>query len=80
MQVNDYYDGLDAAACVERAELNLVVTLGAKISIDGNKWCWLFGENLQDGISGFGGSPYLAAIEFNKAFYAKLPETNHDPA
>jgi len=74
MQINDYYDGLEAAAVVERAELNLVVTLGAKVGVDGNKWCWLFGDNLQDGIAGFGDSPHLAAIDFNKAYYAKISE------
>jgi len=42
------------------------------ISLDGNKWCALYGDNLQDGIAGFGDSPYEAMCDFNKSFYAKL--------
>ena len=36
---------------------------------DGNEWCALLGENIQDGICGFGKSPYLALKEFDNAFY-----------
>lgn len=45
---------------------------GAKLSKDGNQWCWLYGENLQEGIAGFGDTPALAAKEFDRAwgFYA----------
>lgn len=42
------------------------------ISIDGNKWCALYGENLQDGVAGFGDSPAEAMAEFDKAWHAKL--------
>lgn len=42
------------------------------ISIDGNKWCVLYGENLQDGVAGFGDSPDLASRDFDKAWYASL--------
>lgn len=43
-----------------------------KISIDGNQWCVLYGENLQDGVAGFGDSPSLAMCDFNKNWHAKL--------
>lgn len=43
------------------------------LSIDGNQWCALYGENLQIGVCGFGDSPALAMVEFDKAWYAKLP-------
>lgn len=42
------------------------------ISIDGNKWCALYGTDLQDGVAGFGDSPYEAMCDFNKQWYAKL--------
>jgi hypothetical protein len=32
-------------------------------------FCFLFGENLQEGCSGFGASVYEAMIDFNKNFY-----------
>jgi hypothetical protein len=31
---------------------------------DGNEWCFLFGEDLQEGIAGFGRSVIDAAINF----------------
>lgn len=42
------------------------------IYIDGNKWCALYGENLQDGVAGFGNSPAEAMDEFDKAWAATL--------
>jgi hypothetical protein len=46
------------------------------VSIDGNQWCALYGENLQDGVAGFGDSPEEAMSAFNKAWRQKL-ETAH---
>ena len=43
-----------------------------RISLDGNQWCILFGENLQDGVAGFGDSPDEASRAFDKAWYEKL--------
>lgn len=31
--------------------------LEIKISLDGDRWCALVGENLQEGFAGFGNSP-----------------------
>jgi hypothetical protein len=47
------------------------------ISIDGNKWCALYGDNLQNGVSGFGDSPAEAMAAFNIAWFEKLPEADH---
>lgn len=44
----------------------------SSLSIDGNKWCALYGDNLQDGVAGFGDSPELAMIDFNRAWSEKL--------
>lgn len=35
------------------------------LSIDGNQWCALYGENLQDGVTGFGDSPAAAMLDFD---------------
>lgn len=43
-----------------------------KLSIEGNKWCALHGENLQDGVAGFGDSPELAYWDFDRAWCEKL--------
>ena len=48
------------------------VQMRPQISIDGNQWCALYGENLQDGVAGFGDSPYHAMSEFDAAWYKKL--------
>jgi len=43
-----------------------------RLSIDGNKWCALFGENLQDGVAGFGKSPADAMWDFDKSWNTKI--------
>lgn len=48
------------------------------LSIDGNQWCALYGDNLQDGVAGFGDSPALAMRNFNKNWHAKLPAESED--
>ncbi len=55
-------------------QLNPSVLYKPALSVDGDQWCALYGENLQEGVSGFGNSPAEAMEDFNKAWYAKLPE------
>lgn len=43
------------------------------LSIDGNKWCALYGDNLQDGVAGFGDSPADAMWDFDRNWHAALP-------
>lgn len=43
-----------------------------RIRIDGNKWCALYGENLQDGVAGFGDSPALAMDAFDAEWHKSL--------
>ena len=42
------------------------------LSIDGSQWCALYGENLQDGVAGFGDSPSDAMLEFDANWHKKL--------
>jgi hypothetical protein len=42
------------------------------LSIDGNQWCALYGDNIQDGVAGFGDSPAKAMSDFNRAWFASL--------
>jgi len=46
--------------------------LRPRLSIDGNQWCALYGENLQDGVAGFGDSPAAAYVDFDKAWASPL--------
>lgn len=42
------------------------------VSVDGNQWCALYGEDLQRGVAGFGDSPALAMLDFDREWAAKL--------
>ncbi len=44
-----------------------------RIFIDGDQWCALYGENVQDGVAGFGTSPDAAMRAFDAAWAAALP-------
>jgi hypothetical protein len=76
-----YVSRIAESTIIESAEMNLVRLFGLTPYPDGNMWCWLLGENLQSGVAGFGETPYLAALDFNKNFLGqKLPvkDTPHD--
>jgi len=40
---------------------------------DGNQWCALFGENIQEGVVGFGDSPDAAMWAFDEAWRETAP-------
>lgn len=42
------------------------------LSIDGNQWCALYGDNLQDGVAGFGDSPADAMSAFDAEWAKRL--------
>lgn len=48
------------------------VLMRPKISIDGNAWCALYGDNLMEGVAGFGDSPAAAMAEFDRQWTATL--------
>ena len=58
-----------AALELRRASLQL----HPRLSIDGNMWCALYGDNLQDGVAGFGKSPEKAYWDFDRAWSEELP-------
>jgi hypothetical protein len=45
-----------------------------KIYIDGDQWCALYGENLQEGVAGFGDSPELACMNFDENWVKSLKQ------
>lgn len=45
-----------------------------RLSIDGNQWCALYGDNLQDGVAGFGNSPANAMWDFDRNWGKCLQE------
>lgn len=46
-----------------------------KIYMDGNAWCALYGEDLQNGVAGSGDSPDAAMRDFDKNWSANLSDT-----
>ena len=52
----------------------LIRAVRPKFSKDGNSYCFLLGEDLQTGISGFGKTAWGAALDFYLHFHN---ETNH---
>lgn len=51
-----------------KQDMALVESLKPSITKDGNQWCVLYGANIQEGVAGFGDTPHLAVLDFNKAF------------
>lgn len=44
-----------------------------RLSIDGNMWSALYGDDLQSGVAGFGKSPAEAYDDFDRAWRKELP-------
>ncbi len=42
---------------------------------DGTAWCAMLGDNLQEGVSGFGDTPIAAMEAFDKAFLTEKTPT-----
>lgn len=71
----------DNAMHILRQEINAVsyelrrpsVLLRPRIFPDGDQWCALLGENLMEGVAGFGATPELAASAFDDAWNSARP-------
>lgn len=50
------------------------VLMRPKIFPDGDQWCALYGDDLQNGVAGFGKSPSLAMYDFDKNWSSKMDE------
>lgn len=44
------------------------VAMKPKVYPDGNMWCALYGDNIQEGVCGFGETPEKACIAFDLAW------------
>lgn len=53
---------------IQEWEYKLFAMLKPDVKKDGNQWCVLYGSDLQEGIAGFGNTPYLAILDFNSQF------------
>lgn len=48
------------------------VLMRPRIYPDGNQWCALYGENILNGVVGFGSSPHKAVEDFNRNWFKDL--------
>ena len=64
---------VNAAQDIAIANTRPSIVLKAGLSLDGNQWCALYGENLQEGLAGFGDTPEKAMLDFDRNYY-------HQPA
>ncbi len=58
-----------AAVAVEEAARSLTlphVVMKPRISIDGDQWCAIYGDDLASGVAGFGETPYKACEDFDR--------------
>ena len=49
-----------------------------KLSMDGNKWIALYGDNLQTSVVGVGESPGEAMFHFDIAWDKRIPEVKNE--
>ena len=54
---------------VERRVMQVIEMIKPSLSKDGDQFCYLLGENLQDGIAGFGDTVGQAMQNFVTAFW-----------
>jgi hypothetical protein len=66
------HQAFNAIQSVELEHVRPSVLYRPSISIDGNQWIALYGDNLQDGVAGSGDSPEEAMRNFDKAWFEKL--------
>ena len=62
MNENEYWKVKYAEACLdcEAADVRYVMSYGAKVTQDGDEWCCLIGNNLQEGVSTFAPTAHKA--------------------
>lgn len=61
----------DVAMGVEENRGRPFMLLRPRMYPDGNQWCALYGENIQEGVCGFGDTPELASYDFDKSWYGQ---------
>lgn len=66
--LNNQWNAAEAAFQTEVARQRPHVLMRPKVFQDGDQWCALYGENLVEGVCGFGSTPALACVEFDKVW------------
>ena len=56
----------------EQLDLSLISSLKPRLFIDGDMYCFLYGDDLMSGVAGFGITANEAAINFRDNWYKPL--------
>lgn len=57
-----------AVDAIRNEHIRPSVLMRPSLTLDGNQWCCLYGDNLQDGVAGFGDTPAQATEAFDAAW------------
>lgn len=63
--LNQQWNAAHAAELVELERIRPFMLLRPKMYPDGDQWCALYGDNLQNGVCAFGRTPADAARQFD---------------
>ena len=63
--LNSQWNAAQFACEAEVARSQPHVLMRPSLSVEGNQWCALYGQNLQDGVCGFGDTPVAAMDAFD---------------
>ena len=69
--IETYAANCEAEAAEEKRRPFML--LRPRIMIDEGQWLCLYGDNLQDGVCGFGDTPDLASRDFDKNWKSQRP-------
>ncbi|WP_368647923.1 hypothetical protein [Castellaniella ginsengisoli] len=61
----EYTAAADAQRVAALEGMRPCVLYRPRLSVDGDQWCALYGEDLQSGVAGFGDSPAAAMLDFD---------------
>ena len=70
-QSNHLFDlhNSEMSAQLERQDYNLFEFLKPSLMIDGDQYEVLYGTNPMEGVAGYGKTPHLAILDFNKSWH-----------
>lgn len=66
--LNNQWNAAQEANITEQARRAPHVLMRPMLMLDGTKWCALYGQDLMDGVAGFGDTPEKAMEAFDEAW------------
>lgn len=73
--LNAQWNAAELACQAEIARAAPHVLMRPRVYPDGSTWCALYGENLQEGVGGFGDTPGAACADFDKNWHEQHLQT-----